>query len=57
MPKCPRCGSHETEKQDKEVIDHDREGELVTWRVLCLRCGHVFGYDELIPRPLKETSL
>lgn len=47
--RCPRCGSHEVEKQYKQTISHDKEGEVVNWRVLCLRCGHVFGFDELIP--------
>lgn len=48
--RCPRCGSRENEKQDKQTISHDKEGELVNRRVQCRRCGHVFGYDELIPR-------
>lgn len=52
--RCPRCGSPDVEKLGKEDIDTDNEGSLVTWRVECRRCGHVFGYDELIPR--EETS-
>ncbi len=54
--KCPRCGSRETENSGVfDLIDSDLEGDLVTWRARCLRCGHTFGYDELIPRTQKET--
>lgn len=56
MPKCPRCGSRETEKLGvRDVIDSGSEGELVSQRAQCLRCGHVFSFDEFVPRPEKET--
>lgn len=56
MPRCPRCGSLDAKEKTMKTIHEGATANLVNWRVICQRCGHIFGYDELIPRPPKETS-
>ena len=55
--KCPRCGSHETETLGiRDVIDSDQEGDLVTQKAQCLKCGFPFDYDEFVSRPERTVE-
>ena len=57
MPKCPRCGSPETVTLGiKEVIDSDREGDLVTQQCQCVKCRFVFDFDDFVPRPERTVE-
>lgn len=54
---CPRCGSHETETLGvEEIFDSGVEGETVSMKATCHKCGHVFCFDEFVPRPEKEVE-
>ena len=46
MAKCSRCGSRDIEKG--KIINFMETS--VTREGVCLRCGHVFSFDELVPR-------
>jgi len=50
--KCPRCQSEEVETSGTfELIDSDKEGDLITQRAYCRKCGYLFDFDDFVPRP------
>lgn len=55
MTKCPRCGYHGIEVLGiRNLVDSGKEGDLVTRKARCVKCGFAFDFDDFVPREKPE---